>query len=150
MIYDLLIVGAGPAGLSAGCHAKREGLSVLVLERGELAKPGEDLPHVTYKMTDPFIYENLDIMVVGAGDAAIEGALALCEKNRVSVGNRSTEFYRLKDALERQINEKVRAKKVAVYRNATIDRFEPGYTFVSIPDGVVKVKSDLVVIRIGA
>jgi len=179
MVYDLLIVGAGPAGLSAACHAKQEGLNVLLLERGELAntvvdyqkqkhvmaepsmiplrsdvpfragsreqilqtwhetvrefqvqinrpelvqevvkqdgvfriqsdkttyrakhvvlavgvqgnpnrlaKPGEDLPHVTYKMTDPFIYEDLDIMVVGAGDAAIEGALALCEKNQVCV-----------------------------------------------------------------
>ena len=37
MIYDLLVVGAGPAGLSAACHAKKEGLSVLILERGELA-----------------------------------------------------------------------------------------------------------------
>jgi putative YpdA family bacillithiol system oxidoreductase len=244
MIYDLLVVGAGPAGLSAACHAKKEGLSVLILEKGELAntvfdyqkkkhvmaepdmiplrsdvpfepgtreqilqawhdavekfqvqvnrpelaqevvkkdavfhirsdkatyhakhvilaigvqgnpnrvgKPGEDFPHVTYKMTDPFIYEDLDIMMVGAGDAAIEGVLALCEKNRIYVTNRSMEFYRLKDALDRQITEKVRAKKVVAYHSATIDRFEPGYTIVSVPEGVVKVKTDLVVIRIGA
>ena len=244
MIYDLLVVGAGPAGLSAACHAKKEGLSVLILEKGELAntvfdyqkkkhvmaepdmiplrsdvpfepgtreqilqawhdavekcqvqvnrpelaqevvkkdavfhirsdkatyrakhvilaigvqgnpnrvgKPGEDFPHVTYKMTDPFSYEDLDIMMVGAGDAAIEGVLALCEKNRVYVTNRSMEFYRLKDALYRQITEKVKAKKVVVYHSATIDRFEPGHTFVSLPDGVVRVKADLVVIRIGA
>jgi putative YpdA family bacillithiol system oxidoreductase len=244
MIYDLAVVGAGPAGLSAACHAKKEGLSVLILEKGELAntvfdyqkkkhvmaepsliplrsdipfdpgpreqilqawhdavgkfqiqinrpetvlevfkkhtifhvtsdkatyqakhvilaigvqgnpkrvgKPGEDLPHVTYKMTDPFAYEDLDIMLVGAGDAAIEGVLALCEKNRVCVTNRSTEFYRLKDALDRQVTEKVKAKKVIAYHSATIDRFEPGYTLVSIPDGVVRVKADLVVIRIGA
>ena len=244
MIYDLLVVGAGPAGLSAACHAKKEGLSVLVLERGELAntifdyqkkkhvmaepgmiplrsdvpfeagtrerllqawqdavrtfpipinrpemvqevvkredlfhvtsgkatyqakhvilaigvqgnpnrlgKPGEDLPHVTYKLTDPFIYEDLDILMVGAGDAAIEGVLALCAKNRVRVVNRNTEFYRLKDALDRQINEKVKAKQVVAYHNASIDRVEPGYTFVSLPDGIVKVKSDLLIIRIGA
>lgn len=244
MIYDLLVVGAGPAGLSAACHAQKEGLSVLILEKGELAntifdyqkkkhvmsepgmiplrsdvpfeagpreqilqtwcdvvgkfqvpinrpervqeivkkdvvfhirsdkaayqakhvilaigvqgnpnllaKPGEDLPHVTYKLTDPFIYEDMDIMVVGAGDAAIEGVLALCERNRVCIVNRSTEFYRLNDALDRQINEKIRAKKVVAYHSATIDRFEPGYAIVSIPDGVVRVKTDLVVIRIGA
>lgn len=244
MIYDLLVVGAGPAGLSAACHAKKEGLSVLILEKGELAntifdyqkkkyvmaepgmiplrsdlpfeagpreqilqtlhdaagkfqvqinrpeivqevvkkdsvfdirsdkttyhakrvilaigvqgnpnllaKPGEDLPHVTYRMTDPFTYDNQDIFMVGAGDAAIEGVLALCEKNRVCVSNRSAEFYRLKDTLERQINEQVRAKRVIVYHNATIDRIEPGYTFVSLPDGMVRVKTDLVVIRIGA
>ena len=244
MIYDLVVVGGGPAGLSAAVHAKKEGLSVLVLERGELAntifdyqkkkhvmaepgmiplrsdvpfeagtreyilegwhdrvqkyqvqinrpelvdsiektndlfqvksskdiykakhvilaigiqgnpnrlgRPGEDLPHVSYKLTDPFIYEDKNIMMVGAGDAAIEGALALCEKNRVSVVNRNSEFYRLKEALERQINEKVKAKQVVAYHSATIERFEPGKTLVSVPDGVVKVTTDLVFIRIGA
>src|SRR2546427_2914270 len=244
MIYDLVVVGGGPAGLSAAVHAKKEGLSVLVLERGELAntifdyqkkkhvmaepgmiplrsdvpfeagtrehilegwhdrvqkyqvqinrpelvdsiektsdlfqvksskaayqakhvilaigiqgnpnrlgKPGEDLPHVTYKMTDPFIYEDLDIMVVGAGDAAIEGVLALCERNRVCVVNRNSEFYRLKDVLDRQITEKVKAKQVVAYHGAVVQRFEPGETLLSLPDGVVKVKTDLVFIRIGA
>ena len=244
MIYDLVIVGAGPAGLSAAVHAKKEGMRVLVIERGELAntifdyqknkhvmaepgmiplrsdvpfeagtrerllqgwqasaekyqiavnrpemvqeiarrdgvfevqsdkgvyqgknvvlaigiqgnpnrlgKPGEDLPHVSYKLSDPFIYEDQDLMMVGAGDAAIEGVLALCEKNRVTVLNRNNEFFRLKDALDRQINEKVKAKQVTAYHNAVLERFEPGYAFVALPDRVAKVKTDLVFIRIGA
>lgn len=33
MIYDILIVGAGPAGLTAAIYARRAGKSVLVLER---------------------------------------------------------------------------------------------------------------------
>lgn len=32
--YDLIIVGAGPAGLSAGIYARRAGLSCIVLEKG--------------------------------------------------------------------------------------------------------------------
>ena len=244
MVYDLLVVGAGPAGLSAACHAKKEGLSVLVLEGGELAntifnyqkkkyvmaepdmvplrsdlpfeagtreqtlqachdavvkfqvqvnrpekvlevvkkdalfhiksdkaayqatrvilaigvqgnpnrvgKPGEDLPHVSYKLTDPFIYENQDIMMIGAGDAAIEGVLALCEKNRVCVVNRKMEFYRLKDVLDRQITEKIKTKRVVAYHGAVVERFEPGETLLSLPDGMVRVKTDLVFVRIGA
>src|SRR5262249_9962130 len=102
------------------------------------------------KMTDPFAYEDLDIMMVGAGDAAIEGVLALCERNRVCVANRGTEFYRLKDGLDRQVTEKIKAKKVIAYHSASIDRFEAGHTLVSIPDGMVRVKADLVVVRIGA
>ena len=34
MIYDLIIIGMGPAGIAAGIYAKRSGLNVLILERG--------------------------------------------------------------------------------------------------------------------
>src|SRR6267142_460180 len=36
-ILDLLIVGAGPAGLSAADAAAREGLNYLVIEKGTIA-----------------------------------------------------------------------------------------------------------------
>jgi thioredoxin reductase (NADPH) len=36
-IYDVLIVGAGPAGLSVGIEAKRAGLRYTIVERGALA-----------------------------------------------------------------------------------------------------------------
>jgi len=32
---DVLVVGAGPAGIVAGCHLARAGLETLVLERNE-------------------------------------------------------------------------------------------------------------------
>jgi len=115
-----------------------------------LGKPGEDLPFVSYKLADPSIYENKDIMMVGAGDAAIEGVLALCEKNRVTVVNRNNEFFRLKDALDRQISEKIKARQAVAYHNAAIDRIEPGYAYVALPDRIAKVKTDMVFVRIGA
>ncbi|MCR4693995.1 MAG: thioredoxin-disulfide reductase [Pseudobutyrivibrio sp.] len=37
MIYDLLIIGAGPAGLTAGIYAKRAGLSVLILDSSPIS-----------------------------------------------------------------------------------------------------------------
>jgi thioredoxin reductase/CRP-like cAMP-binding protein len=244
MIYDVIVVGAGPAGLSAAVRAKKENLKVLVLEQGELAntvfnyqkkkhvmaepamipfrcdvpfaagpretilqqfqatvqqsgipinrpesvesivktdgifnvtsnkgsyeathvilaigiqgnpnrlsKPGEDLPQVSYTLSDPSLYEDKDIMMVGAGDAAIEGVLALCDKNRVSVVNRNTEFFRLKDVLERQLSEKIRDRHVVAYHGATVVRFDPGHTYLRLPDRIAKVKTDLVFIRIGA
>ncbi len=34
--YDLIIIGAGPAGLTAGIYAAREGIDVLILDKGAL------------------------------------------------------------------------------------------------------------------
>lgn len=34
MIYDVIIIGAGPGGISAAVYAKRSGLSVLIIEKG--------------------------------------------------------------------------------------------------------------------
>jgi thioredoxin reductase (NADPH) len=42
--YDLVIVGAGPAGLSAACTAAECGLSHIVLERGVIAQTIFDYP----------------------------------------------------------------------------------------------------------
>ena len=34
-MYDIIIIGAGPAGISAGLYAKRAGANVLILYYGE-------------------------------------------------------------------------------------------------------------------
>lgn len=63
----------------------------------KLGAPGENLPIVQYQLDDPKEYEDETIIVVGAGDAAIENAIALAEQNRVIMINRNEEFTRCKD-----------------------------------------------------
>jgi CRP-like cAMP-binding protein/Fe-S-cluster-containing hydrogenase component 2/thioredoxin reductase len=63
----------------------------------KLGVPGENLPIVQYQLDDPKEYEDETIIVVGAGDAAIENAVALAEQNRVIMINRNEEFARCKD-----------------------------------------------------
>lgn len=46
--YDFIIVGAGPAGLTAGIIAAKKGFNVIVLEKGSIAGPnprGEGIEH---------------------------------------------------------------------------------------------------------
>src|ERR1044072_7385377 len=43
-IVDLLIIGAGPAGLSAAAAAAHEGLSYLVIEKGTIANTIRQYP----------------------------------------------------------------------------------------------------------
>jgi len=47
---DLLIIGAGPAGLSAADAAAREGLSYLVIEKGTIADTFEDNPYTSLRI----------------------------------------------------------------------------------------------------
>ena len=58
--------------------------------------PGEQLEQVQYQLDDPQAYRDETILVVGAGDAAIENALALSEQNDVFIVNRGKEFTRAK------------------------------------------------------
>lgn len=49
--YDLVIVGAGPAGLSAAVEAAKTGMRVIVFD--ENAKPGGQLFKQIHKFLDP-------------------------------------------------------------------------------------------------
>src|ERR1044071_1121646 len=64
----------------------------------KLGAPGEDLERVQYQLDDPREFRDETILVVGAGDSAIENALALAEQNDVGIINRGKEFSRAKDA----------------------------------------------------
>jgi len=62
-----------------------------------LGVTGEELPNIQYQLDDPGEYSNETIIVVGAGDSAIENALALSEQNQVYILNRKAEFARAKE-----------------------------------------------------
>lgn len=64
----------------------------------KLGTPGDTPESVQYQLDDPEEYSGEDIIVVGAGDAAIENALALSAQNQVTILNRRDEFARVKDA----------------------------------------------------
>jgi thioredoxin reductase/Fe-S-cluster-containing hydrogenase component 2/CRP-like cAMP-binding protein len=63
----------------------------------KLGVPGEDLPIVQYTLDDPAAHNDETIVVVGAGDSAIENALALAKQNKVAILNRRDEFSRAKE-----------------------------------------------------
>ena len=61
-----------------------------------LGVPGQDRDWVQYQLNDPDEYSDETIVVVGAGDAGIENALALTRQNNVVILNRGSEFARIK------------------------------------------------------
>ncbi len=53
MPYDVIVVGAGPAGTSAALAAMKEGLKVLVLEQGTQANTIRNYPRQKFVMAEP-------------------------------------------------------------------------------------------------
>lgn len=56
----------------------------------KLGVPGEELPKVVYRLTDPEQYQGQHVLTVGGGDSALEAALAVAEQP----GGSSTLIYR--------------------------------------------------------
>ena len=63
-----------------------------------IGAPGEESEGVQYQLDDPEEFTDERILVIGAGDSAIENALALAARNDVWIVNRNAEFTRAKDA----------------------------------------------------
>ena len=90
-----------------------------------LGVPGDNLVNIQYQLDDPGAYSGETIIVVGAGDAAIENALALAaHDNRVVLLNRNDEFSRCKDGNLSAIQTAVRENKLACRYRTTIDHID--------------------------
>ena len=115
----------------------------------KLGVSGDDMPHVAYTLADPDVFQGRHIIVVGAGDAAIENALALSENNTVALINRGGEFARAKDANAKLIQSAINSGKMRCFYNATVAKVEEAITHVSTPEGDVAVKCDHIIGRLG-
>jgi len=113
--------------------------------------PGEDLPHVVFEIQDAADYQDQQIVIVGAGDSAIEDALALAEQdNDVVLIQRRSGFDRAKPANRTAIENAMSAGEVKVHSHSTVRQFEPGAVWIDTPDEEVYQPSDLVIGRLGA
>jgi thioredoxin reductase/CRP-like cAMP-binding protein/Fe-S-cluster-containing hydrogenase component 2 len=116
----------------------------------KLGVPGEELPHVVYSLSDPDEFKGLDILVAGAGDSAIENAVALSKNNRVMIMNRSAEFARAKDGNVKLISEAIAEGRIRLFASSTLNKITQRQAFVETPDGEVEVRCDRVIVRAGA
>jgi CRP-like cAMP-binding protein/thioredoxin reductase/Fe-S-cluster-containing hydrogenase component 2 len=114
-----------------------------------LGVPGDNLAHVAYTLADPDAFTGKNILVVGAGDAAIENALALCEKNSVSVLNRTNEFARAKDANNALIMDAIASGKIRCFYDSELTKVEADSVLINTPNGEVKLACVHIIARIG-
>jgi Fe-S-cluster-containing hydrogenase component 2/thioredoxin reductase/CRP-like cAMP-binding protein len=123
-----------------------------------LGAPGETASTVQYQLDDPDEYRDETILVVGAGDAAVENAVALARNNRVIILNRKGEFSRIKDGNQSLILKAISdlGTPLECYYNTAVERIGPrvqdGRLEVTLktPEGLQPVRVDRIVARLGA
>ena len=123
----------------------------------KLGCPGEDLPFVQYQLDDPDEYEGEVIAVVGAGDAAIENAVALAKQNNVIIINRKDEFARAKKGNEAAIMKAIEDGTIECYYNSGPERVDAlsvgrkkGRLILNTANGKAQILLDRIIARLGA
>lgn len=116
----------------------------------KLGVPGEDLPHVVDRLVDPAAYQGEDIVVVGAGDSALEIALALCERNRVHLVVRTAEIVRAKESLERDVLMRQASGQLMVHFSSRIKSVGASWVDIAGKEEDLRVGARLVIVKIGA
>ena len=99
----------------------------------KLEVPGaERVTHVQYQLDDPEEYEDEAIVVIGAGDAGIENAVALAKQNDVTIVNRRDEFARVKDGNRSLVLQSIESGVLSCVYNAEVLRLDPATTSSSL------------------
>lgn len=145
--------------LSGGAqiHAKNLVLSIGVQGNPrKLGVPGSEIPLVQYQLDDPDEYTEEHIIVVGAGDAAIENAVALTKQNSVTILNRKDEFSRAKQGNLDNIINAISDPNIPLscLYNTQIKEVESqdGELLVSLdtPEGIETSRCNRIIARLGA
>ncbi len=113
--------------------------------------PGENLEKVAYRLLEPELIIEKNIIVVGGGDSAIESALLLAEQNNVILSYRSETFNRLKPINDIKIKEAIENKSINVMFNTSPILIEKDNVVIkNVKNGELQtIKNDIVFIFAG-
>jgi CRP-like cAMP-binding protein/thioredoxin reductase/Fe-S-cluster-containing hydrogenase component 2 len=117
----------------------------------KLGVAGEDEPFVQYTLDDPDEFSEETIVIVGAGDAAIENAVALARNNTVVIVNRRDEFARAKDGNLSLISRAIDDGTIGCFYKTTVASVENGAAInLQTETGETRVECQRVIARLGA
>ncbi len=123
----------------------------------KLGVPGDSLPVVTNTLESADDHRNETIVIVGAGDSAIEDALALSRQNRVVLVNRGTEFAKAKEANAAQILRAIKNGLVDCVYQGSVKQIDtgtpntpPARVTIASPAGAQVVACHKIITRLGA
>ncbi len=113
--------------------------------------PGEELPKVKHYYDDPHLYANMDIVVIGGGNSAVDVALETFRKGaRVTmVIKHDTIDKGVKYWVRPDIENRITDGSIKVYFNSTVSEIKADSVLISSPEGTISVKNDFVLAMTG-
>lgn len=136
-------------------HYTSRGIILAIGRRGsprKLGIPGENKEKVFYRLLEPELIHDKNILVVGGGDSAVESAMLLAdERNRVTLSYRSESFSRLKPKNLERINDYIKKKKVKTIFNSNVKEITDDSVIFTFSNSVeeLNIKNDFVYIFAG-
>ncbi len=116
----------------------------------KLGIPGEDKEKVYYRLLEPDILTEKEILVVGGGDSAVESAMILADENKnVTLSYRSEGFSRLKPTNAARIMEYSDSKKINILFNSTTQEIKDSSVVIETSGKIVEIPNELVYIFAG-
>lgn len=115
-----------------------------------LGIPGEDMDHVYYKLYDPGEFKGKDILVVGGGDSALEGAQLLAQAgNKVALSYRGKEFTRPKEGNVNKVKEMEKAGQMELVFESNLKEIREKDVDIDIAGKVEKRNFDVIFLMLG-
>ncbi len=123
----------------------------------KLDVPGEDYSFIQNTLESADAYQQETIVIVGAGDSAIENAISLSHHNHVILINRRNDFSRAKEANMNHMLRAIDAKQIKCFYETTIVQVEqnaaecefPGRVVLKTSDNVISLECHRVITRLG-
>lgn len=117
----------------------------------KLGVPGEELPHVFYRLIEADHYTDKKILIVGGGDSAVEAAMGLAHQpgNRVTLCYRGERFSRLKDRNARRMDEHIQSREIDVLYKSQPVEFLQGCAVIDRDQERIEIANDFVWIFAG-
>ena len=138
---------------SSGVH-RCQSVVLAIGRRGSprrLGAEGEEHPKVVYQLEDASDYARRRVLVVGAGDSALEAATAIAEQpgTTVTLSCRGDGFPRAKPPNRERALAQERSRRLRVLRSSSVERVDATSVTITSPQGREQLPNDAVIVCIG-
>jgi thioredoxin reductase (NADPH) len=117
----------------------------------KLGAPGEDLPHIVYRLVDAEQYRGQNVLIVGGGDSALEAAtsLAALPETRAILSYRGDGFSRAKPKNREKVAEAVAAGELQLMLESNVKEITPSEARIEIDGRIESLAVDSVIVCAG-